>query len=486
MKKITLFFIFSMMMFAVTAQTTYYEDFRYENEGRGFTVQKVALGGQSTGELGKRVGDVVDAADSNPVFDPNSRPTNRIPIGTARDQRTISFSNTSGSPADTNHEIEGWALMTNQNLSTVNSPMVSFWTQQRYVVGGGATLTVWVSQNYTHGTLPSTANWTNETANIVGSIATSDILDQKFVKGELDLSAYTGTSVTVAFKIVSNATAYSAGVSQHGIFYISDVKFEAAPQTVANGVFSALNTSSSGQPNIFTVPSASINNSNFGNTAKWADVLTTDTSVPRFINTAQMPVGEGYKFTVAPNYKPIAVSEVRYILANATSNQSASGDESKWIVQGSNDDIAWDNLCEPVGMFSTNSGAGTAYSITLTTAQPYRYYRFVLSEAWTASGTYTALHQFDFTVNSTLGTEDHVLNDGFSVYPNPSNSVINISKTNSNSTIKNVSLINIIGKTVYSNTSIQPIDVGAFSKGLYILKIESQDGGVATKKILIN
>lgn len=485
--KATLIFAFGLLAFGANAQTIYYEDFRYENEGRGFTVQKVALGGQAANQVGKRVGDVVDASDSSPIFDESSRPENRIPAGTARDQRTIAFTNTSGTAPDlTNHEIEAWAIMTNQDLSSVNAPKVSFWTQQRSVVGGGAVLSVWVSENYTHGNAPNTATWTDETANITGAIATSGISPLTYVYGELDLSAYGSASVTVAFKMVTDNSAYSAGVSQHGTFYISDVKFEASPQDVTDGAFSALNTSSSGQTNIFNTPSASISNDNFSNTTKWADVLTTETSVPRLANGVLIPVGEGYKFEVSSAYNPIAVSEVRYILANGTSNKGAP-DESRWIVQGSNDDTNWDDLSAPVGMFSGNSGAGVEYPIALSTTQAYRFYRFVLSTAWTPNSNFTALQQLDFTVDSSvvLSTKGHVLNSAISVYPNPAKSVLNINNSKASVSIKAVSLIDVTGKSIYNAGFTKTINLSEFSKGLYILKLETREGAVYTRKVVI-
>jgi hypothetical protein len=385
-------------MFSMNAQTIYYEDFRYENEGRGFTVQKVALGGQTAGDVGKRVSDIVDASDSNPVYDESSRPTNRIPNGTARDQKTIAFKNTSGADATlANHEIEAWALMTNQDLSTANSPKVSFWTQQREVIGSGSSITVWVSQNYTHGSAPNTATWTNETGNITGAIATTGVSEVTYLQGEVDLSAYTGTSVTVAFKVVTDNTAYSAGVSQHGTYYISDVNFEAAREDILPGSFSALNISATGQTNVFNSPSASITDVNFSNTGAWADVLTSTGSVPRLANGSLIPVGEGYKFKVADSYNRIVISEVRYRLVNAASNKGAP-DGSIWIVQGSNDDSIWDDLSAPVKMFGSNTGGD--FPIALTTTKAYRYYRFVLSTAWTPNSAYTALQQLDFTVAS--------------------------------------------------------------------------------------
>ncbi len=488
MKKITLknilFLMFGFIAFSISAQTTYYEDFRFENEGRGFTVQKVALGGQDAAQIGKRVSDVVDATDSSPVFDESTRPANRIPNGAARDQRAISFSNTSGADATlANHEIEGWAMMTNQDLSTTNSPKVSFWTEQRSVVGGGATLSIMVSENYTHGAVPNTATWTDETANITGAIATSDVAPLTYVSGSLDLSAYTSSSVTIAFKVVTDNSAFEKDVKQHGVFYISDVVFEASREDVANGAFSALNTSSSGQVGIFNTPSAANAESNFSNTSKWADVLTTQGSVPRLANGILIPVGEGYKFEVADKYNKIAVTEVRYKLVNGTSNKGAP-DESKWIVQGSNDDTSWDDLSDPVGMFSNNSGS-TEFPITLTTTKPYRYYRFVLSTAWTPNSNFTALQQLDFTVDSSiLSVKDDVLNNAFTVYPNPTNSFINISKLNIE--VKNIQLINLTGKVIYKNNNAQPIDVRNYSKGLYMLKIVSQKGGVTSKKVIIN
>ena len=118
-----LFLTLGLLAFSMNAQTTYYEDFRYENTGRGFTVQKVNDGGQA-GELGKRIDDIVGpngafGDDSAGLFTTSTRPSTRTPNGGTREQRAISFKNTSGTGVTlANHEIEGWAMMTNQDLST--------------------------------------------------------------------------------------------------------------------------------------------------------------------------------------------------------------------------------------------------------------------------------------------------------------------------------------------------------------------------------
>ena len=85
---------------------------------------------------------------------------------------------------------------------------------------------------------------------------------------------------------------------------------------------------------------------------------------------------------------------------------------------------------------------------------------------------------------STLSASDNVLSNAISVYPNPSSSLINISIENLN--IKNVKLIDVTGKVIYNNNSAKSIDVSNYSKGLYILKIASNEGGVASKKVVIN
>lgn len=72
-----------------------------------------------------------------------------------------------------------------------------------------------------------------------------------------------------------------------------------------------------------------------------------------------------------------------------------------------------------------------------------------------------------------------------SVYPNPSNSFLNI-KSNVNVAIEKVALVDVTGKEIFNQTNAQPIDVRKFSKGLYILQVKSQEGAVTSKKVLVN
>lgn len=86
---------------------------------------------------------------------------------------------------------------------------------------------------------------------------------------------------------------------------------------------------------------------------------------------------------------------------------------------------------------------------------------------------------------ATLSIKNNEFSQGISIYPNPSNSLLNI-KTSANVTIKNVALVDVTGKEVFRQNNAQSIDVRSFAKGLYILKIESQEGAVTSKKVLVN
>ncbi|WP_242204242.1 LamG-like jellyroll fold domain-containing protein [Aestuariivivens insulae] len=87
---------------------------------------------------------------------------------------------------------------------------------------------------------------------------------------------------------------------------------------------------------------------------------------------------------------------------------------------------------------------------------------------------------------NTLSMADHVLNKGISVYPNPTRGILNINKQDSSINIKSINLIDVTGKIIYSNDLAAPINVSRYARGIYVLKIESLEGGVATRKVVVN
>jgi len=79
-----------------------------------------------------------------------------------------------------------------------------------------------------------------------------------------------------------------------------------------------------------------------------------------------------------------------------------------------------------------------------------------------------------------------IKNNGFDLFPNPSNDKIYI--TNENQKIQQLKIYNNLGVLVYENNSNQlhySIDVSPFSKGLYYVNVLSFDA-ILTKKIMVN
>jgi hypothetical protein len=71
--------------------------------------------------------------------------------------------------------------------------------------------------------------------------------------------------------------------------------------------------------------------------------------------------------------------------------------------------------------------------------------------------------------------------DDFSVYPNPTNGIINIE---SSIIIDTIEIYSITGQKLGRYDAVSQIDLSSVAAGLYILRIYSSSGGSATKKIL--
>jgi hypothetical protein len=83
--------------------------------------------------------------------------------------------------------------------------------------------------------------------------------------------------------------------------------------------------------------------------------------------------------------------------------------------------------------------------------------------------------------STTLSIIDNNLADLFTIYPNPSNSILDFSKP-----IQSVDFYTINGSKVFSKSSVSEINISYLSKGLYVLKIYLQNGNSVFKKLIIN
>ena len=81
----------------------------------------------------------------------------------------------------------------------------------------------------------------------------------------------------------------------------------------------------------------------------------------------------------------------------------------------------------------------------------------------------------------TLATKSESIAD-FSIYPNPANDIVNIQ---SNETLKNVSIFNILGKQVFNqNNNLETLNLSNLNAGIYLIKVETEQG-IGTRKLVI-
>ena len=86
-----------------------------------------------------------------------------------------------------------------------------------------------------------------------------------------------------------------------------------------------------------------------------------------------------------------------------------------------------------------------------------------------------------YEYNPTLGINDVVLNENdIKLYPNPTSSILNIGMTQN---LKHVSIYSILGAEVL-RTQDKTIDVSGLSNGVFLIKIEDENGNVSIKRFV--
>ena len=71
----------------------------------------------------------------------------------------------------------------------------------------------------------------------------------------------------------------------------------------------------------------------------------------------------------------------------------------------------------------------------------------------------------------------------FSVYPSPTTGLLNV---NSETTIIQIEIYNLLGQLVESNTNQNTIDISNVSQGVYFIKAKDEYGNIGTKKVVKN
>ena len=121
----------------------------------------------------------------------------------------------------------------------------------------------------------------------------------------------------------------------------------------------------------------------------------------------------------------------------------------------------------------------------------------VAAGLWVANTFVTAAPPYEYTGDgtqngvanwSTLGLDDFEQESSLKLYPNPSNSVLNIQlqSVNANGTLQ---VFDVLGKQILTQSitseDISKIDVSNWDSGLYLIKISSEDGE-ETKRFIKN
>ncbi len=102
-----------------------------------------------------------------------------------------------------------------------------------------------------------------------------------------------------------------------------------------------------------------------------------------------------------------------------------------------------------------------------------------------AGNIFYAVNSSDFTIFSPTGISE-LENSNISIYPNPTNGIINI-ELNTITTIDKISISDLQGKIIYLNESLTKssiqIDLNEFSNGVYMMELQSNTG-VSVHKII--
>lgn len=122
----------------------------------------------------------------------------------------------------------------------------------------------------------------------------------------------------------------------------------------------------------------------------------------------------------------------------------------------------------------------------------YRYYR--AGDLWPfvkSTNTVTNIEMFDLDTNTTniekapavfLSLPDLELNNGITVFPNPSKNEINIS-IEPNQKIVSSTVIDSTGKIILTENETAHLDISSLPNGIYLLKIQT-NGGSSVKRII--
>lgn len=93
----------------------------------------------------------------------------------------------------------------------------------------------------------------------------------------------------------------------------------------------------------------------------------------------------------------------------------------------------------------------------------------------------------DILIDDEVLSTHKFTNEGTSIilYPNPISDVLNI-KMPANTVIKNVTINSLLGETLIESSTTEQLNTSGLHSGIYLLKLEMEDGIIATKRFIVN
>jgi hypothetical protein len=90
-------------------------------------------------------------------------------------------------------------------------------------------------------------------------------------------------------------------------------------------------------------------------------------------------------------------------------------------------------------------------------------------------------------VDATLATNEFMVSDDFSIYPNPANKMLNMNLSQLKSTVESVKIIDLKGKELLFfpvlNSTTLKIPIDTLSSGVYLVQIKTEKGNLIKKFI---
>jgi len=137
----------------------------------------------------------------------------------------------------------------------------------------------------------------------------------------------------------------------------------------------------------------------------------------------------------------------------------------------------WEGNCSALTQVSNACEENTLTDISVSSNTDYYV------QVWSCASCRLATGVFDILVqDGTLSTQEEVFN-GFSIYPNPTNSYLYLKAKN---TITSIEIYNLLGQQMLSttpNTLSEELDMSQFNSGMYLVKVKIGEQ-IATYKVV--